>query len=231
MENLTFNKNKVLDTSTFVRVGDLSNFEGPLLSLFEESKSGHLYLFDWVDRDQKSNRWLIYRVLPQYLLQFLRCEISHLELFEAKPNRIVFFTDIESNNNLFNYFDSFELLSLVPNYYPNNDNFFDKNECNSFEKIKSVILDSLYRQKNENEYSIDYGMEVSKSTEYKAIFFNPIEKIPNPNSFYKSTLKVISLEIQSISQLNNIQNRVFKQHSMLKKQEFKKPKQYANQCS
>jgi hypothetical protein len=59
MEKLKFNINKSLDTGNFVRIGDLSYFEGPLLSLFEELNSGHLYLLDWVDRDEKSNRWLI----------------------------------------------------------------------------------------------------------------------------------------------------------------------------
>lgn len=43
MEILTFNNNKQLDISNFIRIGDLSHFEGPLLTLFEELNSGHLY--------------------------------------------------------------------------------------------------------------------------------------------------------------------------------------------
>lgn len=175
MENLTFNSNKLLNTSNFIRVGDLSNFEGPLLSLFEELNSGHLYLFDWVDRNQKSNRWLIYRALPKYLLQFLNGKISHLELFEKRPNKTVFYTDIDSNNKSFSYYDSFELVSLPPNYYPNSDNFFDVSDCNSIEKIKSVIINSLSRQKSENEYSIVYSIRVLKHKEVKSVYFNQVQ--------------------------------------------------------
>ncbi len=96
MENLAFNSNKQLYTSNFVRIGDLSYFEGPLISLFEELNSGHLYLFDWVDRDENTNRWLIYRASPNYLLQFIHSRISHLELFQRRPEKEIYFADIDS---------------------------------------------------------------------------------------------------------------------------------------
>ena len=94
MENLIFNNEKKLDMTNLVRVGDLSYFEGPLLSLFEELNSGHFYLFDWVDRDMKTNRWIIYRVSPKYLLNYLSGKISHLDIFNNRPNNSVFFMDI-----------------------------------------------------------------------------------------------------------------------------------------
>jgi hypothetical protein len=53
MENLSINKEHKLKVTNLVRVGDISYFEGPILSLFTELHSGHLYLFDWVDRDKK----------------------------------------------------------------------------------------------------------------------------------------------------------------------------------
>ena len=183
MENLTFNSKETLDTTNFIRIGDLLYFEGPLLSLFEELNSGHLYLFDWVDKDQQSNRWLIYRVSSKHLLQFINCKISHLELFEKRPNKKVFFTDIDSTNKLFSHYGAFEIVSLPPSYYPNSDNFFEISDCNSIEKIKSVIINSLSRQKSENEYSIAYNIKVLKHKEKKLAYFNKIQNTIQSASF------------------------------------------------
>lgn len=228
MEILTFNSNKLPDNSNFVRVGDLSNFEGPLLSLFEELNSGHFYLFDWVDRNQKANRWLIYRVSPKYLLPFLEGEISHLELFEKRPNKTVFFTDIDSNNKSFSCNNSFELVSLPPNYYPNSDNFFDISDCNSFGKIKSVIINSLSRQKSENEYSAVYNVSILKHTEAKPAYFNRVRNVPQPTPPPSRHSEVPNFEKPSDLVLNDIQNMEFKSYSRFKKQESINTKKYAN---
>lgn len=167
MEKLKFNSNKKLDTTNFFRVGDLSYFEGPLLSLFEEFNSGHFYLFDWVDRDSKSNRWIIYRVSPKNILLFLNGKSSHLDLFESRSNETIYFTDINSHNKSFSQYDSFELESFPKIYSPNNDNFFEKSDSKAFGKIKSVIIDSLSRQKSENEYSKIYGVSIFKYKDNK----------------------------------------------------------------
>lgn len=224
MENLTINTNKPLDTSNFVRIGDLSYFEGPLLSLFEELNSGHLYLFDWVDRDNKFNRWLIYRVSPKFLLQFININISHFELFEERLDKEVYFTDIDSKNKLFSNYNSFAIESLPSNYYPNGDNFFELSDCNHFEKIKSVLRNSLSKQKSENEYRITNSMQVLKRSQVKSVYFNPIQ---NKNNFIASSLryaKYTNIDASENSPLNNIQGIGLKSHSAVKKQ-----KQYVNQ--
>src|SRR5690348_4423157 len=78
------------------RVGDLVNFEGPLLSLFKYKDN--LYLFDWVDSGQKYNRWFIYQVSAYLLEQFLFRQISYKKLFEStnKKNQNIFYCDIEN---------------------------------------------------------------------------------------------------------------------------------------
>ena len=229
MENLTFNSNKLLDTNNFVRVGDLSYFEGPLLSLFEELNSGRLYLFDWVDRDDKFNRWLIYRVSPKILLQFINCKISYLELFENRPDKEIYFTDIDSRNKLFSNYDSHEIKSLPQNYYPNSDNFFDLADCKHFEKIKSVIINSLSRQKSENEYSIVYIVKVLKHSEVKSAYFNRIKNKVNAISYPVRHIKNINIHVFSNLALNNIKGISFNSYSTRKKQELQNKKQYANQ--
>jgi len=229
MENLTFNSNKLLDTNNFVRVGDLSYFEGPLLSLFEELNSGRLYLFDWVDRDDKFNRWLIYRVSPKILLQFINCKISYLELFENRPDKEIYFTDIDSRNKLFSNYDSHEIEILPQNYCPNSDNFFDLADSKHFEKIKSVIINSLSRQKSENEYSIVYIVKVLKHSEVKSAYFNRIKNKVSAISYSVRHIKDINIQVFSNLALNNIKGISFNSYSTRKKQELQNKKQYANQ--
>lgn len=229
MENLILNYNKQLDTSNFVRIGDLLNFEGPLLSLFEELSSRHLYLFDWVDREDKSNRWLIYRVSANSLLQFINSKISHLELFQKRPVKEVYFADIDSRNKLFSCYNSFAIENLPQNYLPNNDNFFELSDCIHFEKIKSVIINSLSKQKYENAYSTVYRVKVLKKSEIKSVYFNRVAHkvssviFPVRHSNYNEILTLSNLSI------NIIKGNRLKKYIMIKKHQLKKKKQYANQ--
>lgn len=151
MENLLINTAHKLNVSNLVRIGDLSYFEGPVLALFEEVDTGNFYLFDWVDRDKKSNRWLIYNVLPEDLLQYLNKEISHLALFKNRAKKSVHYIDIDNQNNSFRDYDAFELTQIPKNYLPNQNNFFDLEDCPTFEKIKTSVNKSLSRQQLEIE--------------------------------------------------------------------------------
>lgn len=199
MENLITQPNSTLDTYNFVRIGDLCAFEGPILSLFEELNSGYLYLFDWVDRDKKHNRWLIYRVSPRELLKFLHEEISHFELFKSKPQPITYYIDIDSRNQIFYNYPAIELAEMPTNYYPNKDSFFEIEDCPMFEKIKSFVIKTLSNQKMENEYSIgsfeDFSWKVRKwSSSNKivsknqeiSILITKFSKIPVNSLFYNN---------------------------------------------
>ena len=137
--------------SSLVRLGDLAYFDGPLLVLFQNVRNGRLYLFDWVDRNEKSNRWLIYRVTANILNNFINNKISHLELFNSTPGREYYIADIEKNQN---YNESqLNLLAEVPqNYFPEKDSYFEKLDCNDFDKIQATILRILTKVKQENEY-------------------------------------------------------------------------------
>jgi len=229
MENLIINKNKRLHTNNFVRIGDLSYFEGPLLSVFEELNSGHLYLFDWVDRDHNFNRWLIYRISPKFLLQYINCEITHFELFERRPDKDIYFTDIDLKNQPFSDYESFALELLPQNYFPNTDNFFELCDCKHFEKIKSAIINSLSNQKSENEYSVVDSEQDLKSKNVKSSYFNRIQN--NLHSIAISTQYIGYGDIQMLGklQINNIQGISFKSYTSVKKRRFQNKKQYANQ--
>lgn len=227
MENLIFNSDKKLDTSNFVRVGDLSFYEGPLLSIFEDINSGYLYLFDWADRDKNFNRWLIYRVSSKFLMHFLNGKISHLELFKCRPNDQIYFSDIDSNNKHFFHYGAFEIINLPSNYLPNNDNFFDPCDCNSYEKIKSAILHSLSRQKSENEYSKAYKVRILKPQIKKFIYHNRIYNIKTVPLVVKHP-KFIKFGIVDEPITNGFQKIKSSTFLSFKKPESKR-KHYANQ--
>ncbi len=229
MENLTFNINKSLDTSNFVRIGDLSYFEGPLLSMFEELNSGHLYLFDWVDRDEKSNRWLIYRVSPNYLLRFIHSKISHAELFQNRPEKEVYFADIDSRNKFFSSYNSYAIESLPESYYPNNENFFELSDCNHFEKIKLVIIKALSKRKSENEYSTVYSVRVLKRSEVKSAYFNRVKYKISSIAFPVRHLDYTDILNLSSLSLNSIQGLSLQIYSVIRKHQSQNKKQYANQ--
>jgi len=149
MKKLTILREELSFTDSLIRIGDIMNFEGPLLVLFEDIRNGRLYLFDWVDRNSKGNRWIIYRVMPQALNKFINKEISQLELFKSNLNNKYFYTNIARNEKL-NDCRIFEIENLPINYLPKENNYFEVSESKSFNKIQFTILRILSRQKQDN---------------------------------------------------------------------------------
>ena len=82
--------------NSLIRLADIVNFIGPLLTLFENSDDKHLYLLDWVDRDSLFNRWLIYRCTPISLSKFIKKDISHLDLLLSDES-YCYTVDIDKN--------------------------------------------------------------------------------------------------------------------------------------
>jgi hypothetical protein len=107
-----------LELNRFKRIVDISHFDGPLLVLFEDIKTKKLYLYDFVDRNKYSCRWLIYNIKLENLIEYLNGEITALDLYN-KRNGTVFFSDIESGKD-FNKCLAFELKEIPDNYIPCN---------------------------------------------------------------------------------------------------------------
>lgn len=150
MEKLTTLEIKDNLLELLIRVGDLSFFEGPLLSLYENAKTGHLYLLDWVDRDKTHNRWIIYRVDPIYLKRFLNKQISHLDLFKNRPKINVYVVDIPCNGRLLSS-EIKELYNIPEIYKPTSDNFFDKEESVLYNRIEGKLNRILSLTKSQND--------------------------------------------------------------------------------
>jgi len=147
--NMEIIKGKSLEKLPFqddlIRVGDLVYFEGPLLTLFEDSKSDDLYLYDWADRNGEYNRWLIYLATPELLWKFIQQNISYQNFLYTAINKGFYIVDV--NRNLEHHHTKFvEYKDLPAAYQPNEKSYFDEADTAHFNKIKNFI--NKYLQKN-----------------------------------------------------------------------------------
>jgi len=117
----------------FKKVSDLINHDGPILSHFSDNNRHLLYL--WIDNDLSYNRWLIFEVDKNSLLNYLYKNISLLDLIIDNKQEFLLVTDINESlefecNNLIKK-DSLPSVYLptensyfefkIPNIYTSND--------------------------------------------------------------------------------------------------------------
>lgn len=131
-----------------IRIADIVNFEGPLLTLFQQINNKHLYLFDWVDKNQEFNRWLIYRCNPKMLNRFISGQISHYDLF-ISDEPFCFKIDIDKNLTWHSP-QQIEKKKLPQSYLPVKDDYFDKSDCPNFKKLNQFVNQTNESQKQEN---------------------------------------------------------------------------------
>ena len=142
-----------------LKVGDIINLEGPMLSLFQDSRNKELYLFDWADSNENTNRWLIYKAKADILFQFLARKITYKKMFDLLNEGTFYFADIAYSENI-DYV--IKRLKVLPNkYIPTKETFFDSEDSVDLDKIVTALSDNT---KNNLNY----------------VFFNPREKfLPN----------------------------------------------------
>lgn len=140
---------------SLIRIGDLVNMDGPMLVLFRHRITGDLYLFDWVDNDEISNRWLIYKVAKTDLIDFIKKRISYKSLFDKNQTN-TYFADIESDN--FNHYKIYRIKNIPSEYIPDKDVFFDSNDSKNLDAIlKTLDLDSDLNEKDVTQYNFIFG--------------------------------------------------------------------------
>lgn len=145
----------------FRRIGDLVNFEGPELTVFEGLDSQSIFVFDWVDSDDQYNRWLVYEVQSKDLLEFIFKKITHCELFEKAAEYDVYFLDITLGKG-FSNLPVFQLLEVPKDYWPN-DVYFDEADCPDLDKIRKYLHERISKEKLENripevaQYRLQYS--------------------------------------------------------------------------
>jgi hypothetical protein len=209
------------------RIVDIVNFEGPLLTLYENINNRHLYLIDWVDRDSTSNRWLIYRCNPKMLIKFIDEEISHRELF-ISDETYCYVIDIDSNFKWHNP-QKIAKIQLPEGYIPLNNTYFEKCDCPNYDKLCSFINNVRLSQKQENlvvSDSLITGIIVNtkKFNTFKKrnisnriivfSYFKNAQKHFNSNSFYENNYHKNSSigKFETSNFINTYENHVSANH-------------------
>jgi hypothetical protein len=154
----------VLDRNLFIRIGDLLHIEGPLLTLFQDQKDARLYLYDWMDSDNRVNRWIVYGISPESVLDYVRKEITHMELFSRAENVAYYFADIDPCN--LNDYKIKKLKSLPTNYSQTEDNFFDEEYSKDAEKILLFVSRLKATEENANFYDLNMAASFSAASAF-----------------------------------------------------------------
>ena len=111
------------DFSNFKKIADLVYFEGPLLSHYVSSK-GDDYLFYWVDKDEKDNRWLVLRVSLPNLQKYMTKDLSLRELIESPNDGYLYCVDVDNDINYHNV-KLVQPVNLPEAYLPAPDSYYE----------------------------------------------------------------------------------------------------------
>lgn len=126
------------------KIGDLIYHEGPLLSHFINAY-GEDYFFRWVDKNNKSNRWIVYKVSKEDLRKFFEKKLSHKDLVLNTPSGLVHFIDIDDEIN-FSRITVASVENIPPSYLPPDTAVYNPSH---YEKYAKELAESLKPKKEE----------------------------------------------------------------------------------
>jgi hypothetical protein len=115
-------KGAALPIKGLEKIGDLINYDGPILSLFHDSKARR-YLFYWVDSDDEGNRWLIWKVEDLDLYHYLNAQISLKDLIQCANNGYLFCVDID-DDLVYRNMSTLALEQVPIQYQPEDKSFY-----------------------------------------------------------------------------------------------------------
>lgn len=117
---------------SLTKVGDLIYFEGSLMSVYKDENNVP-YIFDWVDSDSETNRWLVYQTSCRNLSDYIYKRISHYTFIQLAINDLYFLIDKDLKDNI-----NCKIITLkyIPNsYLPKSTIYFDEEETINLETI------------------------------------------------------------------------------------------------
>ena len=128
----------------------LEYFEGPLLSLFE-NEYGDSYLYSWCDIDELYNRWLVFRVVPETLKQYVEGKVSLRELLLNPIDGFLYSLDIDDTLQILNVY-LLQPKTLPKNYIPDTDSYYSFLELNSETRENDKIL--IQKKLHDDEFRV-----------------------------------------------------------------------------
>ncbi len=165
-----------------IRIIDIINFEGPLLSLYENPANGYLFLYDWIDRDKELNRWLIYHCKPINIWEFINQKISHFDLFNSLTG-VCYIIDINNSLRIENAV-RMNRDALPDIYFPEKEVYFESSDCIQYDRLIQLFVNS-FLQRNENELIEVYETEESEyyfwQKYFKSFYYHLSNKLLSDN--------------------------------------------------
>lgn len=123
---------------TFQHVGDLEYFEGTLLALFRELRTGALYVLHWVDVTDESHRWLFFPVSSRAMKLYLEKKLSNADLFLLGSPETVWVLSMNGDLQLIAN-QSLPFSALPQTYFPTATGFFDPLNCPDLPEIQALL--------------------------------------------------------------------------------------------
>lgn len=139
------------DFSSFRKIADLVYFDGPFLSHYVSNK-GDDYLFYWVDRDDKDNRWLVLRVSLASLHKYIGKELTLRELIEHPNDGYLYVVDID-NSLAYHDVKLVQPAALPDDYLPESDSYyeFEPIPAEDAEELMTYELTIPFKERNRFE--------------------------------------------------------------------------------
>ncbi len=143
-----------------VRICDLLEFEGPVLSLYSDGRRSWLYL--WCDTDNvDTNRWLIFQCDRSSLVSYLEGKENLLDLLQSSSRRCIL-DDVYRpavNGKLAShrrYLTSINDLSLIADYLPTDQSFFDESLAPDIDVARQLIPSTFNVPINTGWFATDF---------------------------------------------------------------------------
>jgi hypothetical protein len=127
------------DFSKLKKKADLIEMDGPLLSLYQ-NKQGDCFLFYWLDADASCNRWMIVRIQPNSLLQYLHHSATLRQVIFEAPDSFVWIADMTRNGE-WTHVQCVAINDVPEDYLPGEESFF---EFEHKEEIEQQITTDIY---------------------------------------------------------------------------------------
>lgn len=165
--------------------GNFIYYEGVFLAhYFNKNNQREHYLYKWCDTDKIVNRWLVYKVNEENLIDFLNKRCSSLELIQR--NQYCYFIDIGIDNDKnFNYKNILicAVDTIPKSYLPKSTAFFDedlyeeyaqelkekleKQSLSELRNIKSSLRDAFHSIQKDKKTQLEKEINVFIDSLYK----------------------------------------------------------------
>jgi len=126
------------------KMGDLLVHDGTLLSHFTNSKnSNEHYIYKWSDCDEYCNRWLIFKINNDEIIDFFEKKINWLDLI--RRNSYVYFIDLDNEIEI-RQIILCSTNSIPIEYLPSDNSFFKEKK---YEKYALDLYNKITKERDE----------------------------------------------------------------------------------